>query len=120
MFGKEKRLQKLGHELLRMTIFVTYFRKYVTYSLTFMDIQYSAMVGEYFHGFSFYFNFKVYNVKIQFFLQFSKLESIISGKTHLLQKHTKMDIGQMEAVSVVRDIRSFMEVKYFRKVIFFR
>ena len=71
-----------------------------------------ALVGQNFHGFRFYFNFNVYHVKIQFFLQF--LESTISEKTH-----PKTDIGQMETVSVVRDIKRFMEVKDFRKMFFF-
>ena len=85
-----------------------------------MDRKSFALVGENFHGFSFYFNFKVYNVEVQFFLQYRKLESIISEKTHLLKKHPKTDIGQMETVSAVKDIWSFMEVKYFHKINFFR
>ena len=68
MFGDQKILQKLGHKFLRMTIFVTYFSKYVTYFLTFMERQLFVLVGENFHRFSLYFNFKVYKVKIQFFL----------------------------------------------------
>ena len=76
-----------------MTIFVTYFSKYVTYFLTFMDGQSFVLVEENFHGYSFYFNFKVYNVKIQFFLQCSKLESLLSEKTHLLDRHSKIDNG---------------------------
>ena len=70
------------------------------------------MVGQTFHGFRFYLNFIVYHVKIQFFRQF--LESTISEKAH-----PKTDIGQMETVSVVRDIKRFMEVKDFRKMFFF-
>ena len=76
-----------------------------------MDRQSLALVRENFHGFSFYFNFKVFNVKTQFFLPL--LESIISEKNHLLEKHPKTDIGQMEKISVVRDIKSFMETKDF-------
>ena len=84
-----------------------------------MDRQSLALVRENFHGFSFYFNFKVFNVKIQFFLPF--LESIISEKNHLLEKHPpETDIGQMEKASVVRDIKSFMETKDFHKMKFFR
>ena len=94
------------------------FRKCVKYFLTFMDRQSLALVRENFHGFSFYFNFKVFNVKTQFFLPF--LESIISEKNHLLEKHPKTDIGVMEKVSVVRDIKSFMETKDFQKMNFFR
>ena len=41
---------------------------------------------------------------MHFFLQV--LESIISEKTNLLEKHPKKDIGQVEKVSVVRDIKS--------------
>ena len=85
-----------------------------------MDRKSFDLVGENFHAFSFYFNFKVYNIEVQFFLQYRKLESIISEKIHLLKKHPKTDIGQMETVSAVKDIRSFMEVKYFRKINFFR
>ena len=118
IFGEDKRLQESGHTFLRMTIFVIYFRKYVKYFLTFMDRQSLALVRENFHGFSFYFNFKVFNVKTQFFLPF--LESIISEKNHLLEKHPKTDIGLMEKVSVVRDIKSFMETKDFHKMNFFR
>ena len=51
---------------------------------------------------------------MHFFLQV--LESIISEKTNLLEKHPKKDIGQVEKVSVVRDIKSFMEVKDFCKM----
>ena len=83
-----------------------------------MDRQSLALVRENFHGFSFYFNCKVFNVKIQFFLLL--LESIISEKNHLLEKHPKTDIGLMEKVSVVRDIKSFTETKDFHKMNFFR
>ena len=114
MFGEEKRLQKLGLIFLRITIFVIYFKKYVKYFLTFMGRQSLELLGENFHGFSFYFNFKTFCIKIQFFLQF--LESIISEKNHLLEKHPKTDISQMETVSLVRDIKSFMEVKDFSKI----
>ena len=31
----------------------------------------------------------------------------------MLEKHPKTDIGQMEKISVVRDIKSFMETKDF-------
>ena len=44
MFSEEKRLQKLDNAFLRITIFVTYFRKSVTYVLTFMDRQSFALV----------------------------------------------------------------------------
>ena len=98
MFGEEKRLQKSGYTFLRTFMF-----------LTFMDRRSLALVTENFHGFSFYFNFKVFNVKIQFFLPF--LKSIISEKNHLLKKHSKTDIGLMEKVSAVRDIKSFMETR---------
>ena len=79
-----------------------------------MGRQSLALVRENFHGFSFFFNLKIFNVKIQFFLPF--LESIISEKNHLLKKHPKADIGLMEKVSVVRDIKSFMETKDFHKM----
>ena len=55
MFSEEKRPQKLDYAFLRITIFVTYFREYVTYFLTFMDRQSFAVVRENFDGFSFYF-----------------------------------------------------------------
>ena len=57
-------------------------------------------------------------LKFNFFLPL--LESIISEKNHLLEKHPKTDIGVMEKVSVVRDIKSFMETKDFQKMNFFR
>ena len=79
-----------------------------------MGRQSLALVRENFHGFSFFFNLKIFNVKIQFFLPF--LESIISEKNHLLKKHPKTDLGLMEKVSVVRDIKSFMETKDFHKM----
>ena len=82
-----------------------------------MGRQSLALVRENFHGFSFYFNCKVFNVKTQFFLPF--LESIISEKNHLLEKHPKTDIGQMEKVSVVRDIKTFMETNDFHIMNFF-
>ena len=63
MFGEAKRLQKLGQRFLRITNVVIYFRKYVKYFLTFMDRQSLALVGENFHGFSFYSNFKVFDAK---------------------------------------------------------
>ena len=116
MFGEPKRLQRLGQAVLRMTNFVIYFRKCVKYFLTFMDRL--ALVGENFRRFSFYFNFKVFDVKTQFFLQF--LQSTVSEKSHLLEKHPKIDIGQMETVSALADMKSFMEVKDFRKMNFFR
>ena len=77
-----------------------------------------ALVRENFRGFRFYFNCKVFNVKVQFFLLL--LQSIISGKNHLLEKHPKADIGLMEKVLVVKDIKSFMETKDFHKINFFR
>ena len=83
-----------------------------------MGRQSLALVRENFQGFSFYFNCKVFNVNIHFFLLL--LESIISEKNHLLQKHPKTDIGLMEKASVVRDIKSFMETKDFHKMNFFR
>ena len=118
MFGEPKRLQKLGQTFLRMTNFVIYFRKYVKYFLTFMDRQSPTLVGENFCRFSFYFNFKVFDVKTQFFLQF--LQSTASEKSHLLEKHPETDIGQMETVSALADIKSFTEVKDFCKMNFFR
>ena len=118
MFGEPKRLQKLGQTFLKMTNFAIYFRKYVKYFLTFMDRQSLALVGEDFRGFSFYFNFKVFDIKTQFFLQF--LQSTVSETSHLLEKHPKTDIGQMETVSALTDIKSFMEVKEFCKMNFFR
>ena len=82
-----------------------------------MDRQSLALLRENFHGFSFYFNCKVFNIKIQFFLPL--LESIISDKNHLLEKHPETDIGLMEKASVVRDIKSFMKTEDFRKMNFF-
>ena len=76
MLGEEKRLQKLGHTFLRITIFVIYLRKYVKYFLTFMDRQSLALVGKNFRGFSFYFNFKVFNAKVQFFSEISRVQCI--------------------------------------------
>ena len=76
MFGEDKRLQKSDHTFLRITMFVIYFRKYVKYFLTFMDRQSLALVRENFHGFSFYFNCKVFNVKIQFFSTASRVHYI--------------------------------------------
>ena len=116
MFSEEKRLQKLDNAFLRITIFVTYFRKSVTYVLTFMDRQSFALVRKIFGGFRFYFISKFTMVKFNFFCN---AESIVSEKTHFLEKHSKTDIGRMETVSVVRDIRCFMEVKDFRKMNFF-
>ena len=78
-----------------------------------MNRQSHALVRENFHGLSFYYNFKVCDVKIFFFLQF--LESIIPEKNHLLEKQPKTDIGQMEKVSVVTDIKSFIETKTFTR-----
>ena len=78
-----------------------------------------ALIKEKFQRFSFYFNLKVYNVKIQFFLHCSKLEAIIAEETHLLEKHSETDISQMGTVSVVRDKRIFMEIQDFRKMNFF-
>ena len=72
-----------------------------------MDRQSFVLVGENFHGFIVCFNFKVYSVKIHFFPKCSKLESIISEKTHLLEKYRKTDIGKMETVSVVREYKKF-------------
>ena len=66
---------------------------------------------------TFYFNFKVFYVKINFILQF--LESIISEKSHLLEKHRETDIGQIEKVSVVRDIKTFMKTNDFHIMNFF-
>ena len=83
-----------------------------------MDRQSLALVGENFRRFSFYFNFKVFDVKTQLFLQL--LQSTVSEKSHLLEKHPKTDIGQMETVSALADIKSFMEVKDFCKIKFFR
>ena len=83
-----------------------------------MDRQSLALVRENFHGFSFYFNCKVFNVKIQFFLPL--LESITSEKNHLLEKDPKTNIDLMEKVSIVRYIKSFMETKDFHKMNFFR
>ena len=77
MFSEPKRLQKLGQTFLRMIyIFVIYFRKYVKYFLTFMDRQSLALVGKNFRGFSFYFNFKVFNAKVQFFSEISRVQCI--------------------------------------------
>ena len=52
-------------------------------------------------------------LKFIFFQQF--LESIIPEKNHLLEKQPKTDIGQMEKVSVVRGIKSFIETKSFTR-----
>ena len=69
----EKTTKIRSYTFLRITIFVIYFRKYVIYLLPFMNRQSHALVRENFHGLSFYYNFKVCNVKIYFFSAISRV-----------------------------------------------
>ena len=99
-----------------MTIFATCLGKF-----TFIDRQSFVLVGENFHGLSFYFNFKIYHVKISSLLQCRKLESIISEKTHLLQNRYWKNENSISNEGIQEmNTRDFMEGKDFHKMDFFR